>query len=57
MALIIHLHLAPVLKNEGWEKDITMDLQEVVWEADWIYLSYDKNRWQAVVNALIKFWS
>ena len=27
MALIIHLHLAPVLKNEGWENDITMDLQ------------------------------
>jgi hypothetical protein len=30
MALIIHLHLAAVLKNKGWE-NITMDLQEVVW--------------------------
>jgi len=57
VALIIHLHLAPVLKNEGWENDIKMDLQEVGWgETDWIYLAYGRNRWRAVVNAVINFW-
>jgi hypothetical protein len=56
MALIIPLHLAPVLKNEGWENGIKMDLQEVGWgETDWIYLAYDRNRWQALVDAVINF--
>ena len=54
MALVIHLHLAAVLENEGWENDIKMDLQEVGWgDTDWIYLAYDRNRWQALVNAVI----
>jgi hypothetical protein len=54
VALIIHLHLAPVLKNDRWENDIKMDLQEVGWgETDWIYLAHDMNNWQAVVNAVI----
>ena len=57
MALVIHLHLAAVLKNEGWENDIKMDLQEVGWgDTDWIYLAYDRNRWQALVNAVINLW-
>ena len=31
-----------------------MDLQEVEWgETDWIYMVYSRNRWQAVVNAVI----
>jgi len=42
------------VKNEGWENDIKMDLQEVGWgDTDWIYLAYDRNRWQALVNAVI----
>jgi len=54
MALIIQLHLAAVLKKEEWENDIKMDLQEGGWgETDWIYLAYDRNRWQALVNAVI----
>ena len=57
MALIIHIHLAPVLKNEGRENYIEMDLQEVGWgERDWIYLAYERNRWQALVNAVINLW-
>ena len=57
MALIIHLHQAPVLKNEGWENDIKMDLQEVGWgDTNWIYLVYVRNRWQALVNAVINIW-
>ena len=54
MALVIHFYLAAVLKNEGWENDIKMDLQEVGWgDTDWIYLAYDRSRWQALVNAVI----
>ena len=54
MALIIQLHLAAVLKKEEWENDIKMDLQEGGWEeTDWIYLACDRNRWQALVNAVI----
>jgi len=34
-----------------------MDLQEVEWgETDWIYMVYSRNRWQAVVNAVINLW-
>jgi len=54
VVLIFHLHLAPVLKNEGWENDIKMKLQEVGWgDTDCIYLAFNMNRWQAVVNAVI----
>jgi len=43
-----------VLKNEGWENDIKMKLQEVGWgDTDCIYLAFNMNRWQAVVNAVI----
>jgi hypothetical protein len=31
-----------------------MDLKEVGWgDTNWIYLAYDRNRWQALVNAVI----
>jgi len=57
VALIICLHQAPLLKNEGWENDIKMDLQEVGWgDTNWIYLAYNRNRWQAPVNAVINIW-
>jgi len=56
VALIIPLHLAPALKNEGWSNDIKMDLQEVGWgERDWIYLAYGRNRLRDLVNAVINF--
>jgi hypothetical protein len=33
-----------------------MDLQEVGrWCMDWIELAHDKDRWQALVNAVINF--
>jgi len=58
VALIIHIHLAPVLKNEGWENDIKMDLQDVGWgDRDWIYLAYNRNSWWDVVNAVINLQS
>jgi len=37
-----------------WEDNIRMDLQEVGCEGtDWIDLTQDRDRWQALVNALM----
>jgi len=40
-----------------WEDNIKMDLQEVGCEGmDWIELTQDKDRWRALVNAVMKLW-
>jgi hypothetical protein len=37
-----------------WEDNIKMDLQEVGWGGmDWFDMALDKNRWQALVNAVM----
>jgi hypothetical protein len=37
-----------------WEDNIKMDLQEVGCEGtDWIDLSHDRDRWRAIVNAVM----
>jgi hypothetical protein len=37
-----------------WEDNIKMDLQKVGWEGvDWIDMAQDKDRWRAVVNAVM----
>jgi hypothetical protein len=37
-----------------WEDNIKMDLQEVGCEGmDWIGLAQDRDRWQAIVNAVM----
>jgi hypothetical protein len=36
-----------------WEENIKMDLQEVGWDTDWIELAQDRDRWWAVVNAVM----
>jgi len=37
-----------------WEDDIKKDLQEVgCWGTDWIELAEDRDRWQALVNAVM----
>ena len=40
-----------------WEDNIKMDLQEVgCGYMDWIELAQDRNRWRAVVNAVMNLW-
>jgi hypothetical protein len=36
-----------------WEDNIKMDLQEVGWGIDCIELAQDRDRWQALVNAVM----
>jgi len=39
-----------------WE-DITMDSTEIRWEGlDWIDVVQDRDKWQAVVNTVMKLW-
>jgi hypothetical protein len=46
------------LKDPGIDGDnIKMDIQEVGWgEIDWIDLARDRDRWRAVVNAVMNLW-
>jgi hypothetical protein len=37
------------------ENNIEMDLQAVRWGMDWYDLDQNRNRWQALVNAVMKF--
>ena len=40
-----------------WKESIKMDLQETeCGHKDWIELAQDRDRWQALVNAVINFW-
>jgi hypothetical protein len=37
-----------------WEDNIKTDLQEVEWEGvDWIDMTQDRDRWRALVNAVM----
>jgi hypothetical protein len=36
-----------------WDDNIKRDLQEVVGDMDWITLAQDRERWRALVNALM----
>jgi hypothetical protein len=44
----------PGRPKRGWEDNIKMDLQEVGWMGmDWIDLAQDRDRWRALVNAVM----
>jgi hypothetical protein len=36
-----------------WEVGIKMDLREIGWGVQWIHLAQDRDRWRAVVNAVM----
>jgi hypothetical protein len=36
-----------------WEDGIRMDLRETGWGGDWIRLAQDRDRWRAVVSAVM----
>jgi hypothetical protein len=37
-----------------WEDGIRMDLEEIGWGGvEWIHLAQDRNRWRALVNAVM----
>jgi hypothetical protein len=44
---------ACVLNLHRWEDNIKIDLQEVGWDMDCIELGRDRDRWRAVVNAVM----
>jgi hypothetical protein len=40
-----------------WEDGIKMDLREIGWEGvEWINLAQDRDRWRAVVSAVMNLW-
>jgi hypothetical protein len=40
-----------------WDDNIGMDLQTVGWGGmDWIDMARDRDRWRAVVSAVMKLW-
>jgi hypothetical protein len=46
----------PGRHRRRWEDNIKMDLKEVGWESmDWIDLAEDRDRWRALVNAVMNF--
>jgi len=40
-----------------WEDNITMDLEELACGGmDWVELAQDRDRWRALVNAVMNLW-
>jgi hypothetical protein len=39
-----------------WEDNIKINLQEIRWGMDWIELAQVRDRWRAVVNAVMNLW-
>ena len=59
--IVVDVYRVLVEKPEGrprrrWEDNIKMDLQEVEYgNMDWIQLAQDRDRWRALVNAVMNF--
>jgi hypothetical protein len=43
------------IPRRRWENGMKMDLREIGWEGgvEWIHLAQDRDRWRAVVNAVM----
>ena len=39
--------------SHRWEDNIKMDIQEVGWDMVWIGVAQDRDRWRALVNAVM----
>jgi hypothetical protein len=39
-----------------WEDNIKIDFTDVEWGTDWIDMAQDRNRWRALVNAVVNLW-
>jgi hypothetical protein len=39
--------------SRRWEDGIKVDLRETGWGVEWIQLAQDRDRWRAVVNAVM----
>ena len=47
----------PLRPRHGWEDNIKMHLQEVGQGGmDWIAVAQDRDRWRAVLNAVMNLW-
>jgi hypothetical protein len=47
----------PGRPRRRWVDNIKMDLLEIVWGCvDWIGLAQDRDKWRALVNAVMNFW-
>jgi len=47
----------PGTPRHRWKDNIKIDLQEVACEGmEWIDLAQDRDRWRALVNAVMNFW-
>ena len=54
--LIFAAHVEYVRPRRGWEDNIKMVLQEVGRGGmDWIHMAQDRDRWRALVNAIMNF--
>jgi hypothetical protein len=38
------------------EDNIKLDIQKIGWGMDWIVLAQDRDRWWALVNAVLNIW-
>jgi hypothetical protein len=46
----------PLVKSRRrWEDNIKMDNEEGGWGVDWIDLAQDRDRWRALVSAVMNF--